>query len=410
MPHTSAPKLVRENPTAVPPVTESSLLTREPASTFLPMTIAPACTKMILTTELPVDPREQVTVAADVTARAVPLEAKLSCLRNCTSGSELSYQFAFLPIGCFGTPLLLGKCEDVSCRLAERLNEVVHCGRQKFGSFLGDNFYPWGLSRKDLGRFEVELRAKFWKHKNLRFKYYSTVGNHDKPKPNYQLRTDHAFWVMPAFHHASPILTGDDGVTTVQLFLFDTHWGFQANDAHMEAEAQWLDAALSNSTARWKIVGTHEPIWGFMGFEHGKGMVDFIHPVLVKHRIRLFVCAHAHSASVHRAPGGYFQLVSAGFSANVHDLVKPQRPAGYYHLGTGATMVLIDADRIDIAAFDDRLNWIWDATVPFEGVEYGDPNWRPKDSVFGGTKFDYWQWRPQCDAVAPLVPPQCVKK
>lgn len=366
-------------------------------------------------------------------------------------GEPYRYQFLFIPIGCFGDRVLHDPCDLISCKLGNALAIVADnsttpakngkdgqplkrgCAHDKFGAFLGDNFYPNGIRRATDLRFEAELKVKFWHHSSLQFPYYSTLGNHDNPKPYAQFRSDHPYWKLPGFHHYSPMLVGKDGKTTVQIFLFSTHWGFAKNDPNMAGEAQWLDEALSKSTARWKIVASHEPIWGFMNFPHGTGLVKHIHPVLLKHKVQLYVTAHAHSVSIHRCPGGYYQLISAGFSSdNIHDMVKPNRPQGRFHLGTGATSVLIDYDRIDIVAFTSEFSMLWDAQIDYDevmeklnmrttgggGSGSGSGNgaatlpgswWLPPHSTSTSKEghLDYWTVRSQCEAFLPKIPPYC---
>ena len=229
----------------------------------------------------------QETTEVKVVRRGLRTEDIFPCFRPAPSeaprGAKQArpYDVVIIPVGCFGDVLPVGQpCKVAPCFLAPLLAAATRCGSAKAGMFLGDNFYPWGLRHND-PRFEYELREKFFRYPDLQMNWYATVGNHDKPKPYHQIRADHPYWKMPAFHHASPVIQGAKG-TSVQLFLFDTHWGFELNDPHMEEEAKWLDDALKKSTARWKIVGTHEPIWNFLGFEHNRGMMKYIHPVWSK--------------------------------------------------------------------------------------------------------------------------------
>ena len=229
-----------------------------------------------------------------------------------------------IPIGCFGD-FANSRCS--SCTLGRPLANFSYCGRKKFGAFLGDNFYPSGISHANDPRFERDLNAKFFRHPGLRMRYYAMVGNHDH-NPQAQIRGIgvHPYWYMPQFFYSGDLIKADD--TTLQVFVIDTHWGFEKSYPHLEEQASWLDSALRRSKAEWKIVMSHEPIFCFEDFDHNHGLVDFIHPVIVKHKVRIFVSAHVHGVFFHKVQGGYYQLISAGFGSDHHIHVKAKLARG----------------------------------------------------------------------------------
>jgi hypothetical protein len=279
------------------------------------------------------------------------------------------YDVVLAPVGCFGDDLESQACDtrkSTACLLGRTLARVVGgCGVDNAGAILGDNFYPNGVNKKsrNLGRFDQELWEKFFRHRGLQMPWYGTVGNHDV-HPWFQLRRGdivaerppaslkyynasavasslnaHRYFHMPNYHHASPIHgTGD---ATVQFFFLNVE---PVTGVYRIAEqAEWLDAQLKASPAKWKIVLSHRMIWGFMDFTHIPDLTQHIHPVLVRHRVPLYIAAHQHSVSFMRVTGGYYQLVSAGYSDNLHSAVLPRRPFGFYHVGRGAASVHFNA-------------------------------------------------------------------
>lgn len=350
----------------------------------------------------------QLTSEPSVAQRNIAITELFPCFGsrfNRSGDAPLSpprYDVAFIPVGCFGDPVpAAGPCLSTSCRHGPLLAEATWCGMHRFGAFTGDNFYPSGLRKPTDRRFEHDLRTKYWQFPELQMRFFATVGNHDK-KPHTQLRTDHPFWVMPAFRHVSPVQQW--GKTTVQLFLVDTHFGFERNTADlMRAEADWLDSALRNSSARWKVVASHEPLWGFLDFTHNAGMIEALHPVIVRHRVPLFIAAHAHSVHLHRCKGGYHQLVSAGYADNFHSHAKPRRPDGHYHLGRGGAAVFFNHDYADVAAFDTARRAIFAHRIPH-------PDTPLAEATKPSADFDaspMWKVTPQCQSYLPYVPEYC---
>lgn len=354
----------------------------------------------LFSTQFPDD--EALTVTSDemVWKRKSRVYDFLRCFgEDNQSPSVPRYDVAFLPIGCFGDAPG-NACLSTSCYFARSLANATFCGQKKFGAFLGDNFYPNGLKKDTDPRFDRDLNTKFFRHGPLRMRYYAMVGNHDK-RPHTQIRGpgQHSYWYMPAFNYSGDVIRVQG--TTVQVFIVDTHWGFDLSYPHMQAQAQWLDEQLGASTATWKVVMSHEPVFCFADFDHNRALLDFIHPVLLKHKVQLFVAAHVHGVFLHKVQGGYYQLTSAGFADNVHTHVKAKRPRGYYHLGRGATAVFFSATHADVVGFmpdastifTHRIPVVIDPVVPVTNVAVGD------DKLF--------QYRHTCEALKPEVPKFC---
>jgi hypothetical protein len=62
----------------------------------------------------------------------------------------------------------------------------------------------------------------------------------------------------------------------------------------------WLDDALASSTARWKIVIGHHPLWSSSGgkFEQAKALRRLILPTLCR-QADLYLAGHEHTLEVH---------------------------------------------------------------------------------------------------------------
>lgn len=356
--------------------------------------------KRLFSSTFPSDERLSVTSDDMVQRRGTRLFDHLSCFGDDEQRSP-RYDFAFIPIGCFGDAPG-SACLTTSCYFGRSLANATFCGNKKFGAFLGDNFYPNGLKRDTDPRFERDLHNKFFRHGALRMRFYAMVGNHDK-RPSTQIRRSgqHPFWYMPSFNYSGDLIRSRG--SSVQVFVIDTHWGFDLNYPHMEAQAAWLDRELSDSPAKWKIVMSHEPVFCFEDFDHSRALMDFIHPVLKKHKVQLFVAAHVHGVFLHKVEGGYHQLTSAGFSDNVHTHVKAKRPRGYYHLGRGATAVFINETFADVVGFMPDGSIIFTHRI---GVDV-NPKVDVTDAAIGDTAL--FSSRHPCEALLPEVPSFCSK-
>ncbi|MGE0044315.1 MAG: metallophosphoesterase, partial [Hyphomonadaceae bacterium] len=76
-------------------------------------------------------------------------------------------------------------------------------------------------------------------------------------------------------------------------------WARPANDAERNM-AQWLEAALANSTARWRIVIGHHPLWSSAGskFQQARTLRSLILPALCRYA-DMYLAGHEHTLELH---------------------------------------------------------------------------------------------------------------
>jgi hypothetical protein len=64
--------------------------------------------------------------------------------------------------------------------------------------------------------------------------------------------------------------------------------------------ASWLEEALRTSTARWKFVVGHHPIWSSSGskFEQGRALREMILPAMCRYA-DAYLVGHDHTLEIH---------------------------------------------------------------------------------------------------------------
>jgi tartrate-resistant acid phosphatase type 5 len=165
---------------------------------------------------------------------------------------------------------------------------------------LGDNFYPVGVASPDDAHFQRDF-VRLYEPMHVRF--FPTLGNHDwvlpdSPAAEVLHSAKSKYWQMPAIRYT--FVAG-----SVQFFAIDTN-------LVSRAELEWLDHELTHSTARWKIVYGHHPIYS--NGAHGDEPVvrDNVLPLL-RGRANIYLCGHEHDLQ-HLAPEGgvHFVIVGGG--------------------------------------------------------------------------------------------------
>eukprot|EP01065_Artemidia_motanka_P012687 TRINITY_DN16_c0_g1_i1.p2 TRINITY_DN16_c0_g1~~TRINITY_DN16_c0_g1_i1.p2 ORF type:complete len:334 (+),score=96.25 TRINITY_DN16_c0_g1_i1:103-1104(+) len=215
---------------------------------------------------------------------------------------------------------------------------------------IGDNFYDKGVSGVDDSQFKTKFEDTFTAS-SLQVPWYIAAGNHDyyggtkgiNAEMEYSSKSSR--WIYPSLYYTRDA-KGSDGVT-VAVFSVDT-WRLNGGDTFVvwdsvsnkgkirseelvhkhvregrisettrdlifssfptdddtvqvrgsgdDAQLKWLDAALANSTADWKVVMGHFPIHSCTTGEHGDtpSLIKYLQPILEKHNVTAYFSGHDH--------------------------------------------------------------------------------------------------------------------
>ncbi len=206
------------------------------------------------------------------------------------------------------------------------------------GLTLGDNFVPDGVTDPDDPRWKggwVQI------YDSLRIPFFASTGNHDwgladSPAAQILYAGRSRSWRMPALYYtftAGP----------AQFFALATH-------AFSETQAEWLRRELERSTARWKIVYGHHPIYSYGVHGDTPELQRLLLPVL-QGRAQLYIAGHDHLPQHLRPEGGVHFLVGpAGGQSSRPDKSGPRTLfSGSFY---GFITLEIDRERIRAAFLD----------------------------------------------------------
>jgi hypothetical protein len=208
-----------------------------------------------------------------------------------------------------------------------------------FGVMPGDNIYPSGATLgadgfDDDDRFRHMFTEPFGNIVKEPTSYltYVTLGNHDWETSRaggfaqieFLEQSDSFYMDGPYYAVKPPAGNGD-----IELFIIDTSMilasttvradylnddgsevvtdEIEPADYHTEPlsdadrnQPQWLDAALQNSTAKWKFVVAHHPIWSSSGskFEQARVLREMILPAMCRYA-DAYIVGHDHTLEIH---------------------------------------------------------------------------------------------------------------
>lgn len=173
----------------------------------------------------------------------------------------------------------------------------------------GDNFYPAGVSSADDPQWKEKFEEVYDAPELRDAPVFASLGNHDHAG-NAQAQLAYARknprWRMPARYYTVTRPLGEG--RTLALFVLDTQpLTFRSGDPE---QLEWLDAELAKSEATWKLVVGHHPLYSHTarGFNHT--LIRRLEPLLVRHRVDIYVAGHDHILDLVRPVRGVYHLVS----------------------------------------------------------------------------------------------------
>lgn len=225
-------------------------------------------------------------------------------------------------------------------------------GKCQFVLLLGDNFYEKGVKNV----WDPQWRTKFeLPYGPLEIPFFVVLGNHDY-EGNVQAQVAYSQkstqWKLPSRYHRF-----SQGV--VDFFVLDT--------SKLDSQQlKWLKDGLEGSTAKWKIVAGHHPIFSYGHHGDTPEMIRDVWPTVKKYAT-FYLSGHDHDQQVLTDSGVDF-VVSGGGGAELREVksgprtrfAKSVRGFGHFHIGPERAeleMIGTDTKPIYQLEYRPRLNF-----------------------------------------------------
>ena len=251
---------------------------------------------------------------------------------------------------------------DNQAEVAGEMGKVAEALGARFVISVGDNFYEDGVTGLDDPQWKTSFEDVYTAP-SLQVPWHVALGNHDY-RGNTQAQLDYTSrsrrWRLPARWYARRERAPDGA--TLDLFVLDTSpfiraylkdGGQKVKVAGQDTDAQlaWFEQVLAASTADWKIVVGHHPVYS--GNEYG-GAPDLqarLDPLLQKHGVHLYLNGHDHDLQhVYR---GAIHYVCTGAGSQMREACSEPAGGDFCSLRPGFVAVRLTRSAIKLAYRDD---------------------------------------------------------
>ena len=218
--------------------------------------------------------------------------------------------------------------------VAEMMGEVASITKPEFVAVLGDIHHFMGVRSVQDPLWETNFEW-IYKHPELMIPWYPVLGNHEYQGTT-QAVLDYSTvsrrWEMPARYYAQiwpisekveALLIFIDTTPLIDKYQYDPVRYSDAGKQSIKRQLDWIDSTLSVSTARWKIVLGHHPIYtGTTKAESERRDLQIrLQPLLDKYRVDIFVSGHIHNFQHIRVPGSSVDYVVNSSASHTREVV-----------------------------------------------------------------------------------------
>jgi len=304
-----------------------------------------------------------VATQAAVVGRFLPATLHAADLSNTGTGN-----LNFLVFGDWGR-----HGERDQMEVAMQMEIVANALRPQFIISVGDNFYEHGVASTDDPQWQKTFEDVYVAP-SLQVPWYVALGNHDylgncDAQIAYSRLSQR--WNMPARYFTQTRRL--DAATAVDFFYLDTtpmvrgYWHEPVYREHVRTQdvakqLAWFEAALAASTAPWKIVIGHHPIYS--GGEHGDTayLVKHVLPLLEKYQVQAYFFGHDHD--LQHLQAGAVNLFCSGGGSKPRVKIKDVPQTKFGKGCSGFAAVTLQADKMDVQLVDDQGNKLYAFAVP----------------------------------------------
>jgi acid phosphatase len=175
----------------------------------------------------------------------------------------------------------------------------------------GDNIYPSG----DMALINATFLRPYAELLAARVPFHAVLGNHDIRTANGDPQVAYRPFGMRGRYYN--LRRGD-----LELFMLDTN-----GNADWAGQLRWLRSVLGSSTAPWKVVVGHHPIYSSGYYGNDTNLRGKIGSLLQRHGVQLYINGHEHNYERSRPIDGITYLVVGGGGASLRPILPTDQSA-----------------------------------------------------------------------------------
>ena len=238
---------------------------------------------------------------------------------------------------------------------------------------MGDNFYPDGVISTTDPQWNKSFEDIYTNY-SLNIPWFTAFGNHDY-RGSIQAQLDYSKisrrWRTTERYYSFEKTIPNSSEKALFVFIdsnpFDetlsrkSHSDLASQDK--EAQLEWLEKTLATSTASWKIVIGHHPLYT-TGVRRDK-MLDvrkvFL-PIFEKHKVNAYLAGHEHDLQ-HQKPEGFTHYFVSGAGSEIRPVTKDEQQTKFAISDHGFMSMQLLKDKLNVQVINFEGKQLYQTTI-----------------------------------------------
>lgn len=229
---------------------------------------------------------------------------------------EATSHFSFVAIGDNG-------CDcPAEEKIADRMLDLYNKHPYNLVLMLGDNIYGNSSNKGGDPKLFPERFDKYYKVlEDKDVKSHAALGNHDMQTNNgvYEIKDGTRFGIMgeKGYYTYTPNIKTDEK-PLVAFFALNSNRMVEGKKD--DEQVAWLNRALSESDAIWKIAFFHHPLYSpYGGHKPDIGFRNAIEDILIRENVQVTLAGHNHYYARMKPQKGIIHFISGGGGAKLRE-------------------------------------------------------------------------------------------
>ena len=238
---------------------------------------------------------------------------------------------------------------------------------------MGDNFYPDGVISTTDPQWNKSFEDIYANY-SLNIPWFTAFGNHDY-RGSIQAQLDYSKisrrWRTTERYYSFEKTIPNSSEKALFVFIdsnpFDETLSRKSHSdltsQNKEAQLEWLEKTLATSTASWKIVIGHHPLYT-TGVRRDK-MLDvrkvFL-PIFEKHKVNAYLAGHEHDLQ-HQKPEGFTHYFVSGAGSEIRPVTKDEQQTKFAISDHGFMSMQLLKDKLNVQVINFEGKQLYQTTI-----------------------------------------------
>lgn len=263
-------------------------------------------------------------------------------------------------------------------KVAEAMNTIANQCPYDFIISVGDNFYPSGVSSLQDPQWQASFEG-IYNGSGLFCPWYVVLGNHDYKQDvdaEIAYSQQSSRWNMPSRYFSKSFYFGLG--SRADFYFLDTNpyqedlvRAAQSNPltypdlipSDTIGQTHWLDSLLVQSSANWKIVVGHHPVYTCGMRKNQRQFMARLKPLMERNEVSLYLAGHEHDLQIHHPDSTDTRYVVCGAGGIIRPINAPFDFTDFAISRSGFMVFELGNETMHILVYDENASLLYEERV-----------------------------------------------